>query len=333
MTYAESQHDAALGAFLGACVGDAAGAPLEFIGRQPDPDEVSAALHMKGGGIWKVAPGQITDDCELALSLARGLAQSPSYSRDKIAEQYAAWVDSKPFDIGTTTIKSLGCFRDPHWLQVCQKEGFAAGMSQAAQDRCMESKANGSLMRSAPLGIWGHQLPVDELAEKARQDSKLSHPNSSCQDAVACYTIAIARLVANPGNAQLAFQTANTWATENANPEVQSWLYGAETGERVPFYPMDGFVRIGFTHAFRHLYNQTPFQEALSETLEGGGDTDTNACIVGGLLGALWGASSIPSFMKDPVLECDTTQGRPRPDFLHPRQVPTLVQIFLQQSE
>ena len=45
------QYDAALGAFLGACVGDAAGAVLEFMGRTPNTEDVAHALTMPGGGI------------------------------------------------------------------------------------------------------------------------------------------------------------------------------------------------------------------------------------------------------------------------------------------
>ncbi len=332
MMKANRMEDAALGAFLGACVGDAAGATLEFLGRQPEPDEVAVAMHMKGGGVWRVAPGQITDDCELALSLARGLAQDLSYSLETIAEQYAAWIGSDPFDIGTTTIRSLGCFQQEAWRDLCESEGFAVGMTKAAQERCMESKSNGSLMRNVPLGIWGYRLEPHKIAEKARQDSLLSHPNPSCCDAVACYSIAVGSLLREPGNAELAFQLALDWAEEHACEEVQSWLRDASQNVSMPYHPLAGFVAIGFGHAFRHLLLQTPFEEALRETLEGGGDTDTNACIVGGLLGALWGAKNIPERMKEAVLECDTRQGRPRPDFLHPRQVPTLVQTLLQQS-
>jgi ADP-ribosylglycohydrolase len=58
---------------LGAAVGDAAGAVLEFIGREPTEAEVSQAMAMPGGGCWHVAPGQITDDTELAICLADGL--------------------------------------------------------------------------------------------------------------------------------------------------------------------------------------------------------------------------------------------------------------------
>jgi hypothetical protein len=49
------------------------------------------------------------------------------------------------------------------------------------------------------------------------------------------------------------------------------------------------------------------YEEALRETLGGGGDTDTNACIVGGLLGARWGVSAIPGATTKKVLACDTT--------------------------
>ena len=88
-------------------------------------------------------------------------------------------------------------------------------------------------------------------------------------------------------------------------------------------------MRIGFTHAFRHLGLGTSFIEALMETLAGGGDTDTNACIVGGLLGAADGADAIPLPLRQAVLTCDTAKGRPRPAFLHPRQLPTLVAKML----
>jgi len=39
-----------------------------------------------------------------------------------------------------------------------------------------------------------------------------------------------------------------------------------------------------------------------------GGDTDTNACIVGGIIGALVGFSNIPRYMIDKLLEFDCTK-------------------------
>ncbi|MEZ4677228.1 MAG: ADP-ribosylglycohydrolase family protein [Caldilineaceae bacterium] len=148
----------------------------------------------------------------------------------------------------------------------------------------------------------------------------LSHPNPSCWQAVAAYVIAIAHLLNHSGDRLGAFAAAATWAAANANDEVQSWLADAAQDVAVPYEPQIGFVRIGFTHAFRHLRQGTGYVAALTETLAGGGDTDTNACIVGGLIGAAVGAAAIPTALRHAVLTCDTQRGQSRPTFLHPRQ-------------
>ncbi len=329
MRQAKNLVDAAKGCLLGALVGDAAGATLEFIGHQPSQSEVRYAMTMPGGGVWRVAPGQITDDGELALCLARALAQMDktfdAFQIEKIAQHYAKWVESNPFDIGNTTQRSLGCFLWPKWQAICETEGYAVGMTDAAAQRCMESKANGSLMRAAPLGIWGAYLSDEQLARCAIADSRLSHPNPSCADAVACYVIAIANLLRHPGNRELAFARASRWADANANQEVRGWLQDAVNQLDVPYQPLDGFIRIAFTHAFRHLLRGTAYQDALAETLAGGGDTDTNACIVGGLIGAACGAGSIPEKMKEAVIACDTRKGQFRPAFFRTTDVIQLI--------
>lgn len=328
-TTAVRREDAALGAILGALIGDAAGAPLEFMSPPPTLADAQRALTMPGGGVWRVAPGQITDDGELTMCLLRALAAAPTFDLETIAREYAEWVRSNPYDIGNTTRLGLGAFQDRQWRAICETEGYAVGMSQAAAAQCMGSKSNGSLMRATPLGVWGHRLPAAALADYARQDSQLSHPNPSCWQAVAAYAIAIAHLINHRdeqgGDRQGAFAAAATWATDHADAEVQSWLEDAAQGLDLPYEPQIGFVRIGFTHAFRHLQQGSDYGAALTETLTGGGDTDTNACIVGGLIGAAVGAEAIPLALRQALLNCDTTQGQPRPAFLHPQQVPALV--------
>jgi ADP-ribosylglycohydrolase len=190
-------------------------------------------------------------------------------------------------------------------------------MHTAATEGSSGSKANGSLMRATPLGIWGYRLDANVLAQYARQDSALSHPNPSCGDAVACYVLAIARLLQVPGDRHKAFAYAMQWASTFANDEVKSWLLLAQEGRDIPYYPQAGFVKIAFVHAFRQLLLEASYEDALYETLLGGGDTDTNACIVGGLLGAACGAHAIPEDLKEPVLSCHTDYGmHPRPDWL-----------------
>ena len=326
-----SRDDAALGAVLGALVGDAAGAVLEFFGRAIESADVEHALAMPGGGTWSVAPGQITDDGELTMSLLNALAESPGRTRNAAAH-YVRWVESDPFDIGATTRAAMGCLRDPAARSRALELGVEVVMAEAAQARCMGSKANGSLMRATPLGVWGTGRDDAALIAAAQDDARLSHPNPACVDAAVVYVLAIASLIRAPGDVARARARAGAWAHESACEEVRGWLEEADAGTRVPYSPQDGFVRIAFTHAFRHLAAGTSYVDALRETLAGGGDTDTNACIVGGLLGARWGASAVPEAMRAAVLGCDTRRGRnPRPETLHPRAVPARIQAILGQ--
>ena len=73
---------------------------------------------------------------------------------------------------------------------------------------------------------------------------------------------------------------------DHANDEVQAWFADVDAGVAPEFYPMSGFIKIAFINAMLHLQRGTPVLEAIAETLAGGGDTDTNAAIVGALCGA-----------------------------------------------
>lgn len=64
--------DRAVGAILGAFIGDAAGAVLEF-GGTPNEKKVKNALGFNGGGVLGMGPGQITDDSEMAMCIMHGL--------------------------------------------------------------------------------------------------------------------------------------------------------------------------------------------------------------------------------------------------------------------
>ena len=333
----EDIYNSARGCLLGALVGDAAGATLEFMERDPNDKHVEWAMSMPGGGDMGVAPGQITDDGELTLCLAQALAENNSFSLEKIARNYAKWVESKPFDMGFTTSCSLGSYSHYQWQEIFDQQGYAAVMTQAAASLCRESKANGSLMRITPLAIWGYQLTDEELANYGQQDSCLSHSNPSCYYAVSCYVIAISNLIKNQQNRMAAFEAVKNWLNLQQNriqnpveysgwAEVREWLQDAENNSIIPYFPQIGYVKIAFTHAFRHLLLGSDYIDAISETLRGGGDTDTNACIVGGLIGAACGVDAIPQDMQDKVINCDTTKGKhPRPAFLHPQQIDNLM--------
>jgi ADP-ribosylglycohydrolase len=319
---ASDLEDAALGCFLGAAVGDAAGGTLEFE-EHPAPEDVERAMAMTGGGPHGLAPGQITDDGELALSLADALSRSREFDVEAVARAYARWIDSDPFDVGTTTRASLAGFR-----AVQEQEPYAPRMKAAARTS-MGSKANGGLMRIAPLALWGRRLPDPELAACAMEDSRLSHPNPSCCHSAAAYVIAIASLLRAASDRRGAFERARAWAEAHANDEVRSWLREAEESAPVDFHTHAGFVKVAFVNAFEHLLRGADYPDTLRETLRAGGDTDTNACIAGALVGAATGAGGIPEPMWRAVVECDTSRGRPRPEPFHGRRIPELARDLL----
>lgn len=309
---------AGCGAIIGALVGDAAGATLEFLGRKPTPSEVEKAMCMVGGGVHGTAPGQVTDDGELTIALAHSLSGMSQYDPNRAAHFYRKWYLSRPIDIGGATAAALG-------RGDVDSPTLADEIMKNASRYNSESKANGSLMRASPLGVWSAKVSLADAVQAARMDAQLTHPNPSCQWAGVAYIVAIRHLILHPSDAQGAFLAAETALDSTDAEEVRSWLADAKHGNLPDFYPMAGFVRIGFTHAFYHLARNSSYVDAISTTLLGGGDTDTNACIVGGMVGALHGIQAIPEPMRSAVTRCDTLKGRPRPEWLRPTKVEELI--------
>lgn len=116
-----------------------------------------------------------------------------------------------------------------------------------------------------------------------------------------------------------------------AGEEVQQWVLQESAqplGSIACHGATAGWVRWGLVLAFHHLRRGTPFEDSIRLTLLCGGDTDTNAAIVGGMAGALHGAAAIPDSMLRPVLEYrgreDQGGGVPRPPDLRAAVLPGL---------
>lgn len=307
---------------MGLFVGDAAGATLEFMRGPFDDAVVERAMSMPGGGALVVGEGQVTDDSELAIHLWRGLqshnAADGVFPIDSVAAEYIAWYKSNPFDMGRTCGYALAFAADAH---DCIRNAAKYNKS---------SEANGSLMRIAPLAIWaadvGHgngAADAEANAEAAliafaRREATLTHPNKVCMDANAAYCLALAHLLKHHGDADGAIQCVKDWL-HVMHPPIQTWFNDAIALRSVSDYENKcvynvGHVKHAFTLAVACLNLKTPFQHGIHEVLKLGGDTDTNAAIVGAMLGALHGYSAIPSSMTKPVLAFTcTSDGRMRP--------------------
>lgn len=311
--------DHAYGAIFGALAGDAAGATLEFLWRVPEPHEVERALQMVGGGGWETAPGQITDDGEMTIACLRAIAGKNPYPIDDVARNYVDWANSSPFDIGTTTRNAL------RYLTDLPDGKYAEAVMQQSHRLNMHSKANGSLMRASVIGVWSASVSLEEAVKAAKLDASLTHPNISCQYATSAYVVAIRHLIINTGDVEGAIAAAVESLIQDDAQEVAGWLDEALDGRIEPAYPNAGYVKVAFGLAFYHLMKRSSYRQALYETLLLGGDTDTNACIVGGLVGAFNGFQALPDVMVTGLLHCDTSLGQPRPECYSTKSLQSLI--------
>ncbi len=304
----------AQGALLGLLSGDSLGQRVEFL------DARAIALrHPEGvrelvdGGTWNLAAGQPTDDGELALLLARAIVRDGEPRDATIMSAYRAWL-TDAFDIGTTIGRALRGDLDP------------------------DSQANGSLMRIAPLAVYGHALTPDALALLAREESARTHVHPVCADACAAFCVAIAYAIATGETPREIHQATLRFATRaRLHADVLTTLRDAE---RAPpdFEKHQGWVRVALQNAFHRLLHSSTLEDALVDTVHGGGDTDTNAAIAGALLGAVHGRAAIPLQWRRSVLSCRPLAGlspteHPRPRIYWPVDALVLAELLLLHGE
>lgn len=145
-------------------------------------------------------------------------------------------------------------------------------------------------------------------------ETALTHPHPNVRAATAAYVLCAAHLIRS-GDAVTAIAAAEAWATAHAPPAVQTMLAeSARPRTYTDCVEKMGWQRWAFVEAFRMVRRGAGYEAALREVLALGGDTDTNACIVGGLVGALQGAAGIPPALLGPVLARSLRASLPDPE-------------------
>ena len=296
-----NQLSRAQGCLLGQLAGDALGSLVEFQSleriRRNYPNGVR---ELCDGGTYNTIAGQPTDDSELALLLARMLAETGTYDPDAARKAYRFWFDSDPFDCGMTIAAGL--------------EGYPN----------LESQANGAMMRVSPLGIFGANHPPETLREWARQDAALTHPHPVCLQANALFVLAIAHAIRTGPESQSLYEQVVHWAeSAEVEPPLMTVVRDAAHAPPEDFVRYQGWVLIAFQNALWQLLHAPDLEAGVVDTVMRGGDTDTNAAICGALLGAAYGLDAIPAQWADRVLNCRPQAGqpgvsRPRPECFWP---------------
>ena len=181
-------------------------------------------------------------------------------------------------------------------------------------------------MRTTPLSVFCHKLSDEEIYGFTKMDVNFTHSHKNVVHATTCYNIAIAHLLNNFDDNKGAIKRVDNYIRNlKGMHELKGYWYDiqAATDEEklIPADESIGYIMIAFTYAFFYLKNEYTYKDAIKSILLKGGDTDTNAAIVGGLLGARYGIDGIPVAWRNKVINCKNE----RPDYL---QIGTKVDFY-----
>lgn len=244
---------------FGAVVGDALGVPFEGKKRGD-----FVCDDMIGQGFAPNISGAWTDDSSMLLCLFDSLKERGFIDFDDIMRRFCRWFYEgaytpygAAFGTGVATREALRRYRSGIPASECGLKGFY-------------NNGNGSLMRTLPLAF------TDATDDEIERVSSLTHAHEISKKACVNYVHIARRLMGGEG--------------------IESVLneYGQIIGRSVDEVHSSGFVVHTFEAAVWCLANTSNYRECVLSAVNLGGDTDTTACVVGGLAGIAYGYESIP---------------------------------------
>ncbi len=280
----------AIGAVLGGAIGDALGAPFEFgpadaySTRFPTP-VLGGRGEMIGGGAFDWAPGEFTDDTQMAIILAESLLEHDGLEPGALFRWWQAW-SSAANDVGVTTRTAL---RNDDWASAARRAHEALG----------RTAANGPLMRVSPVGVamarhgdadW---VPAVTVA-LARAQAALTHHDSATGWGAALFAEALRRTVL--GDDPFVALAATLRLLPAVHRDTFDDLLAPDWSPGYRDAPGNGSVwgcLAEAVWAVRHGGGNV--ERTLRLAIDLGGDTDTVACVAGALVGAHRGVQAIPA--------------------------------------
>ena len=295
------------GGIYGLLVGDALGVPYEFHRAEDIPpfDEIEmtppagfARAHST------VAPATWSDDGAQALCLLDSLLEKGKFDLDDFSHKLLDWyddgymaVDGRVFDVGIQTGMALDCYRQDMPAERC-------GMVRP------DGKGNGALMRVLPLALW-HEGSNEQLVSDAHRQCLITHGNITNQISCALYVL-IARQLLNGADMQTALDASVAElrriyeAEKNYAYEFEFRLRPDEKG--IWHGNGSGYVVDSLRSAVMLMLEKHSYEEVVKGAVALGDDTDTTACIAGGLAGIVYGYDGIPARWLDALREKETAE-------------------------
>ena len=258
--------DRARAAFIGMAIGDALGATVEFMTPSEIASKYGTFRDIVGGGWLRLKPGQVTDDTEMALCIARSVISSQTWSLEAVADNFAAWLKSRPVDCGDTCRKGIRAYMLHGTLETPLNEWDAG---------------NGAAMRMLPVALYS--LPDRELLGKyALEQAHLTHNNPVSDAACLCLGEMLHLAICGAEKSRLRRQADGLAA------RFPTFVFEPYRGLA------SGYVVDTMQTVFHWFFRGRSFEECLVGTVNQGADADTTGAICGMLAGAYYGMEGIP---------------------------------------
>ena len=298
----EAQYDAIRGCMLGGAVGDALGAPVEFMSK--------AAILQKYGkeGVqdyveFADGTGAITDDTQMALFTAEGILRAYVRGCEKgicdpasvVKFAYQRWLKTQGY---TQTVPED--FINSGWL-IKEKQLFssrAPGMTclSALEENTLHAQNNskgcGTVMRLAPVGLF---LDPESAYQYGCEFSAITHGHPTGITAGGAFAMLISYLRYGKSLAAALELVENHLKNIPDAAETLGAIRKARTAQNIAElgegWVAEEALAIGIFCALRHTWN---FKAGVLEAINITGDSDSTGCIAGHILGVLNGENAIP---------------------------------------
>lgn len=281
------------GAIIGLAVGDALGTSLEFT----RPGTFEPIADMVGGGPFRLAPGQWTDDTAMALCLAESLVVCGGFDAEDQMCRYLRWRDEgywsstgRCFDIGSTVSAAL--------------QRFEGSDNPFAGSTDPHSAGNGSLMRLVPIPLAYARAPV----EAVRLAGRMSRTTHAAPEAVdACRYMAglvIGALQGLPKEVLLGPVFAPEgvdWQSHPLSHQIEAIAAGRFKERQPPVIRGTGYVAQSLEAALWAFWSTDDFRAGALKAVNLGEDADTTGAIYGQLAGAYYGVDAIPAEWRERI--------------------------------
>jgi ADP-ribosyl-[dinitrogen reductase] hydrolase len=258
--------DKALGAYLGFACGDALGATVEFMSPKQVQNRYGVHQDIIGGGWLGLEAGQVTDDTQMSLALGQAIIDHQGWNIRAVADNFVAWLESDPPDIGNTCRRGILRYRDNGQLYGQPRDDDAG---------------NGACMRNLPVVLSTLNRP-DYFSEWSLQQSHITHHHPLSDAATLTLGKMVNHLVKGRG------KDACKQEVEQLTSQYSEFAYSPYPG-KASAYIVDTVQTV-----LHYFFSTDSFEACLIATVNQGGDADTTGALAGMLAGTYYGVEQIP---------------------------------------